>query len=150
MRQRRSARGISAQATAKISRRAFRGLLFCCGRVSNYASKRDRTDERASIVLFGPDFSESEQRALLSPVGGKPRSLWLVRARHQHPPSSCARSLPPAAASPSGRFSEGAPCLCSEGMMPQASQWHRRSRARSARLGFDEGRGAGRMGGRAT
>jgi hypothetical protein len=24
---------------------------------------------------FGPDFSESEQRALLSPIGGEPRGL---------------------------------------------------------------------------
>ena len=37
LRQTRSERGISAQAPAKISRWAFRGLLFCCSRVSNDA-----------------------------------------------------------------------------------------------------------------
>src|SRR5207344_28921 len=42
LRQTRSERGISAQATAKISRWAFRGLLFCCSRVSDDASTRDR------------------------------------------------------------------------------------------------------------
>jgi hypothetical protein len=33
------ARGISAQATTKISRRAFHGSFFCCSRVSNDLSK---------------------------------------------------------------------------------------------------------------
>ena|SRR5262245_10480818 len=37
--------------------------------------KSNRADERARIVLAAPDFSESEQRALLSPIGGEPRGL---------------------------------------------------------------------------
>ena len=59
LRQRRSARGISAQATTKISQWAFRGLRFCCSRVRNDASKRGANFDQFLAPLSGRQFSIS-------------------------------------------------------------------------------------------
>src|SRR5262249_13516989 len=74
MSQRQMVRVLSAHATTKISRRAFRGCLFCFSRAVT-TMQAGVEFGRVCAARQTISYSESQQRALLSPVSGQSRSV---------------------------------------------------------------------------